>query len=129
MRKSDSYRKMKALTASLAAGFLAFAPLVADAGLTVSRSISTSGRSKHLENGTIYTITSDLEFKSLSELSAFYMDANSTSVLYIATGSTLNLTGGSGSGMTGACKSRRIKRLQGLRCRDEEGSGGSRHGC
>ena len=93
---------MKALTASLAAGFLAFAPLVADAGFTVSRSITEAGRSKHLEDGTIYTISSDLEFRALSSTSAFYMDANSTSVLYIATGSTLNLTGGSGSGMTGA---------------------------
>ena len=101
MRRGDSFRGRTALAASLAAGFFSLVPVAAEAGFTRSQAIGTKSRRK-LEGDTVYKVTSDLEIKAASGLSAFYMDANSTSVLYVATGKTLTLQGGNASGTTGA---------------------------
>ena len=60
MRRGDSFRGRTALAASLAAGFFSLVPVAAEAGFTAFQSISTTGR-RLLENGTVYTVTSDLD--------------------------------------------------------------------
>ena len=101
MKKKDRAKGVKAWAKALALAAFALAPFVAEAGFTRSQAIGTKSRRK-LEGDTVYKVTSDLEIKAASGLSAFYMDANSTSVLYVATGKTLTLQGGNASGTTGA---------------------------
>ena len=92
---------MKAWAKTLALAVFALVPFVAEAGFTHSQTIGTTSRRK-LEGNTVYLVTSDLEIRASSGFSAFSMDANSTSVLYVATGKTLTLQGGNASGTTGA---------------------------
>ena len=92
---------MKAWAKALALAAFALVPFMAEAGFTRSQTIGMTSRRK-LEGNTVYLVTSDLEIRASSGFSAFSMDANSTSVLYVATGKTLTLQGGNASGTTGA---------------------------
>ena len=100
-RRSDRTSVVKAWAWTFALGFFMLAPGAAEAGFTRSQTIGTTSRRK-LEGNTVYLVTSDLEIRASSGFSAFSMDANSTSVLYVATGKTLTLQGGNASGTTGA---------------------------
>ena len=101
MKKKDRAKGVKAWAKALALAAFALVPFVAEAGFTHSQTIGTTSRRK-LEGNTVYLVTSDLEIRASSGFSAFSMDANSTSVLYVATGKTLTLQGGNASGTTGA---------------------------
>ena len=101
MKKMDRAKGVKVWAKALALAAFALVPFVAEAGFTHSQTIGTTSRRK-LEGNTVYLVTSDLEIRASSGFSAFSMDANSTSVLYVATGKTLTLQGGNASGTTGA---------------------------
>ena len=100
MTRGDKTSGIKAWAVAFAAGLFVLAPSV-EAGFTQSQTINTKVRRK-LENGHIYNVMSDLDARGATGFSAFYMDPNSTAVLYIAAGKTLRLNGGNATGMTGA---------------------------
>ena len=101
VKKCMALLKVKAWAWALALVGVVFVSGSAEAGFTTHKKIESSGRRK-LESYTVYTVTDNFTVKGGSGLSAYYMDENSIAVLYIPSNKTLKVTGGKGSGTSGA---------------------------
>ncbi|MBR4603478.1 MAG: hypothetical protein IKO43_01395, partial [Kiritimatiellae bacterium] len=90
----------RVVCALAAAAAFAFVSFQAFAGMRYSSEISTTSRRK-LANNTVYRLTRSLTIKAGAGLSGLYMDANTTSVLYIPDGMVLKVEGGAAKETSG----------------------------
>lgn len=98
----DRSRRTTTRALALAAGFLALVPFAAEAGFSRTDRIDSDTRKK-LENNTIYMVANnEVSVAASAGNSAYSMDPNTTAVIYIPAGRTLELKGGKGDETGGA---------------------------